>query len=109
MPCALLLFYAPDTFGVGISLVGLVDHTLSALVASAVIRLVASSYDHPSPVLSPHMVSVRFFIVGQHLAHVPLSSWPLYSRINSPSRLFFYSSLVLFVSQVFYSGGTFGF
>ena len=40
------LHYAPDTFGVGISLVGLVDHTLSALVASAVIRLVASSVAH---------------------------------------------------------------
>jgi len=48
------------------------------------------------------MVSVRFFIVGQHLAHVPLQSWPLYSRINSPSRLFFYSSLVIFDSQVFF-------
>ena len=32
-------------------------------------------------------VGVRFFRVGQHLARVPLLVWPLYSRINSPSRL----------------------
>ena len=44
-------------------------------------------------------VGVRFFRVGQHLAHVPLLIWPLYSRINSPSRLSFYFSLVQFVSQ----------
>jgi len=56
-------------------------------------------------------VGVRFFRVGQHLARVPLSSWPLYSRINSPSRLSLdhiepdlEGQAVILLIRLFYSG-----